>query len=101
MAPALRIVHGLLAVALLGAITHQALSAWAPSDARPASFFGRFRTIPAASFANAIVGLYMIVALLGVLVYLHFKSARFAAPCAPQDIRASSRASRRSCSVSP
>jgi hypothetical protein len=70
---ALLIVHGLVAVALLGAITHQTLAAWAPSDARPESFFGRFRTVPAGSFANAIVALYVIAAMLGALVYLDFK----------------------------
>jgi hypothetical protein len=46
MATALLIVHGLVAVAQLGAITHQALAAWAPSRARSDSFFGRFRGMP-------------------------------------------------------
>ena len=57
-ATVLLIVHGLVAVALLGAITHQTLSAWAPANARPGSFFGRFRTVPPAAFANAVVLLY-------------------------------------------
>ena len=65
--------HGLVAVALLGAITHQALAAWAPARARPGSFFGRFRTVPSASFANAIVVLYTLSALLGAIVYLYFR----------------------------
>ena len=46
MATALLIIHGLVAVALLGAITHQTLAAWAPAQARPGSFFGRFRAVP-------------------------------------------------------
>src|SRR6476661_2111386 len=73
MATALLIVHGLVAVALLGAITHQALATWAPARARPGSFFGRFRTVPSASFANGIVVLYALSALLGAIVYLYFR----------------------------
>jgi hypothetical protein len=73
MATALVIIHGLVAVALLGAITHQALAAWAPAGTRPESFFGRFRTVPSASCANAIVLLYAVTAALGAMVYLYFK----------------------------
>ena len=73
MATALLIIHGLVAVALLGAITHQTLATWAPARARPGSFFGRFRAVPSASFANAIVVLYAVSALLGGIVYLYFR----------------------------
>jgi hypothetical protein len=73
MVTALLIVHGLVAVALLGAITHQTLATWAPAGARPGSFFARFRAVPAAAFANAIVVLYVVTALLGAIVYLYFK----------------------------
>jgi len=73
VATALLILHGLTAVALLGAITHQALAAWAPSRARRRSFFGRFRAVQGAAFANAIAALYAAVALLGAIVYLYFK----------------------------
>lgn len=72
-ATALLIVHGFIAVALLGAITHQTLAAWAPSSSRPHSFFGRLRTVQPAGYANAIVVLYVGVALLGAIVYLYFK----------------------------
>ncbi|RYF30888.1 MAG: hypothetical protein EOO23_04060 [Comamonadaceae bacterium] len=74
METALLIIHGLVAVALLGAITHQTLATWAPSRARPDSFFGRFRAVPSASYANAIVVLYAISALLGGIVYLYFRT---------------------------
>lgn len=67
------IIHGLVAVALLGAITHQTLPVWAPARARPGSFFGRFRAVQASSFTNAIVILYVVAALLGATVYLYFK----------------------------
>ena len=73
MATALLIVHGLVAVALLGAITHQTLATWAAARGRPGSFFGRFRSVPTASFANAIVVLYALSALLGGIVYLYFR----------------------------
>jgi hypothetical protein len=72
-ASVLAIVHGLVAVALLGAITHQTLATWAPTDASPKSFFGRFRAVRSSSFANAIVVLYALTAALGAVVYLDFK----------------------------
>jgi hypothetical protein len=73
MATTLLILHGLIAVALLGAITHQALAVCAPPRAKPFSFFGRFRAVQGAGFTNAIVVLYLISWLLGAVVYLYFK----------------------------
>jgi hypothetical protein len=73
MATALLIIHGLVAVALLGALTHQTLATWAPAHARHGSFFGRFRTVPTAAFANAVVVLYAVSAILGAVVYLYFR----------------------------
>jgi hypothetical protein len=73
IATALLILHGLVAVALLGAITHQTVATWAPARARPGSFIGRLRTVPSASFANAIVLLYALSATLGAILYLYFR----------------------------
>jgi hypothetical protein len=73
MATGLLIVHSLMAVALLGAITHQALSTWAHTNHRPGSFVGRFRTVRSASFAKAVVVLYSLSAILGAIVYLNFR----------------------------
>jgi len=73
MTTALLILHGLLAVALLGATTHQTLAVWAPARSGRSSFFGRFRSVKAAAFANAIVMLYVATALLGAYIYLDFK----------------------------
>src|SRR4029078_3517730 len=73
MATILVILHGLVAVALLGAITHQTLAVWAPSGAPPRSLFGRFRAVLSAAFVNAIIILYLVTALLGAVVYLYFK----------------------------
>jgi hypothetical protein len=73
MATTLLILHGLVAVALLGAMTHQALATCAPPNAKPLSFLGRFRAVPGAGFTNAVVILYLISWLLGAVVYLYFK----------------------------
>jgi hypothetical protein len=66
----LLILHSLLAVALLGAITHQAISAWAPaSRASAGTFIGRVRAVPATSYVNAVIVLYALTALLGAIIY--------------------------------
>jgi len=65
----LLIVHGLLAVALLGAITHQTLSVWAPARKPAGSFVGRFRGVPGAGYTNAIIVLYVLTAILGGIIY--------------------------------
>jgi hypothetical protein len=44
-----------------------------PARGRPDSFFGRFRAVPSASFANAIVILYVVSTLLGGTIYLYFR----------------------------
>ncbi len=72
MATIILIVHGLVAVALLGAITHQTLAACAPARTK-FSFFARFRSVPGAAFANAVVALYLLSWLLGAVIYLYFK----------------------------
>ena len=73
MATTLLILHGLVAVGLLGATTHQMLAVWVPSRTKSPSFFSRFRAVRAAAFANAIVVLYVVAALFGAVVYLYFK----------------------------
>lgn len=69
----LLIVHGLLAVALLGAITHQALSVLAPARKPAVSFVGRVRAVSGASYANAIVVLYLLTAILGGIIYATYR----------------------------
>ena len=73
MATTLLILHGLVAVALLGAITHQAISAWLFSRSPPRTFVDRFCSVRAAAFTNAIVVLYVASTLMGAVVYLFFK----------------------------
>jgi hypothetical protein len=69
----LLIVHGLFAVALLGAITHQAVSTWLPGQRQAGSFTGRFRGVSAAGYAKAIVVLYVCTAILGAIIYPEFR----------------------------
>src|SRR5580765_1727133 len=70
----LLIVHGLLAVALLGAITHQALSVLPLSAATaPRTFFGRFRGVNGQAYATPIVVLFAVTALGGALLYPQYR----------------------------
>ena len=70
MITTLLIIHGLLAVALLGAITHQAVSVWWPARAGAGGFVDRFRAVRSASYTNAIIALYAVTAVIGgVLLY--------------------------------
>ncbi len=69
----LLIVHGLLAVALLGAITHQAMSVLAPARKPAGSFIGRFRAVSGAPYTNAIIVLYVLTAILGGIIYATYR----------------------------
>jgi hypothetical protein len=69
----LLIIHGLLAVALLGAVTHQAASVWLPSPRPADGFVSRFRAVAGGSYANAVVVLYAATFLLGGIVYAEYR----------------------------
>ena len=69
MTVALLILHGLLAVALLGAITHQTIAVWLPARGGAVSFVGRMRSVSAGSYVMAIIVLYLATALLGGIIY--------------------------------
>lgn len=73
MITALLIIHGLLAVALLGAITHQAASVLWPRKNTPGNFVEYFRSVAAARYSNAIVVLYLLTMLLGAVIYPEFR----------------------------
>src|SRR5690242_8838691 len=75
MIVALLILHGLLAVTLLGALTHQALSV-APMATRggPRSFLGRFRSVNSAAYATPIVVLFVLTAIGGSLLYPQYRT---------------------------
>jgi len=68
MMPFWTILHGILAMALIGASTHQGLAIW--RRPRPAGVFvDRFRAVPPARFANAIACLYVVTWTLGAFIY--------------------------------
>jgi hypothetical protein len=69
MITTLLILHGLLAVALLGAITHQALSTAKRRPVAEQSFIDKFRAVGAASYTNAIVVLFIVTCIGGALLY--------------------------------
>jgi predicted transporter len=74
MTVSLLILHSLLAVALLGAITHQTISAWAPTSRGAAgSFVTRMRAVPPTSYVNAVILLYGLTALLGAIIYPSYR----------------------------
>jgi len=71
---ALLILHGLLAVALLGAVTHQAFAATARrGELRTRSFFARFRATDAAAYRNAVVVLFSAVMIVGAILYPRYR----------------------------
>ena len=70
----LLIVHGLLAVVLLGAITHQALSVLpAPAARSRRTFVDRFRGVNGPAYATPIVLLFAVTALGGALLYPQYR----------------------------
>jgi hypothetical protein len=74
MITVLLIVHGLIAVALLGAVTHQALSVARRVPAPAARvFIDRFRGVGAAHYTNAIIVLYVLSTVLGALLYPQYR----------------------------
>jgi len=68
MATFLVIVHGLLAVALLGSITHQAVAVVWPSRSK-VGFANAYRAVSGAAYVNANIILFIAVAILGGVIY--------------------------------
>src|SRR5882672_12246045 len=69
----LLIIHGLLAIALLGAITHQAVALWWPVCASAGSFITRFRAVPSTSYVTAVIILYVVTFILGAWIYTQYR----------------------------
>src|ERR1044071_6537832 len=70
----LALTHGLLAVALLGAITHQAVSVLAPvRQAAGGGFVTRFRAVQGAGYAVAICVLWIVTYLFGAWIYTKYR----------------------------
>jgi hypothetical protein len=81
----LLILHGLRAVALLGAITHQALAvlSTAPATNGRWTFISRFRGVDAMAYATPIVVLFAITTLGGALLYPQYPARR----CGPTQVQ--------------
>lgn len=67
------VLHGLFAIALLGAVTHQAASVWLPVRHPHANFLTRFRMVKAANYTNAVIVLFVITFILGGTVYPFYR----------------------------
>jgi len=80
----LLIVHGLLAVTLLGAMTHPAVVLWLPVRAKAGSFVARFRAVPGTSYVGAIIVLYLLTFVMGAWIYTQY---RFTARLALEQLR--------------
>ena len=80
----LLIIHGLFALALLGAITHQSVALWWPARDRAGSFVARFRAVRSTSYVTAIILLYVIAFILGAWLYTQY---RFTARVALEQLR--------------
>ena len=70
----LLIVHGLLAVVLLGAVTHQALAmASRPAAGGKKSYFNRFASVNAPAYVNPIIFFFVLTAIGGGLIYPQYR----------------------------
>ena len=70
----LLIIHGLLAVALLGSMTHQTAAAVWPATSK-ASFVSAFRGVAGARYTVANIILYVVTGMLGAVVYTVYRIA--------------------------
>jgi hypothetical protein len=69
------IIHALLAVALLGALTHQAMSVLAPvrQGAGAGNFVTRFRAVQGAGYATAVCVLWIVTFIFGAWIYAKYR----------------------------
>ena len=74
MITTLLILHGLIAVALLGGFTHQALAACWPAK-RADGFASAFRAVNGARYTTANIVLYVSTGVLGAIIYPAYRLA--------------------------
>src|SRR5262245_20711253 len=71
------IIHGLLAVALLGALTHQAMAVAMPvrqvAGAGGPGFVTRFRTVTGPAYATAVCVLWVLTFIAGAYIYTKYR----------------------------
>jgi hypothetical protein len=70
------ILHALLAVALLGALTHQAVSVLLPvrQAAGGAGFVTRFRAVHGPGYATAVCVLWVLTFIMGAWIYIKYRT---------------------------
>ena len=73
MTVALLILHGLIAVTLLGAITHQMVSITRSGTARGAGFINRYTSVRQTTFTRAVVLLFASSVVLGGVIYPDYR----------------------------
>ena len=73
MIQVLLILHGLVAAALLGAITHQAFSVAGRPKSPRGTVVDRFRSVHSPAFTNTVVILFAVTSLLGGLLYPRYR----------------------------
>lgn len=69
----LLIIHGLIAVALLGAITHQLVSALRNRPARTTGFVDRYTGVAQRVFTVSVLWLYPLSVLMGGIIYPDYR----------------------------
>lgn len=65
----LLLLHGLLAIALIGAISHQGVASVRALSSAPGGFFGRYSAVSPGVFVNAVIVTYVLTFILGSLIY--------------------------------
>jgi hypothetical protein len=65
----LLIIHGVLAVFLLGAVTHQAVGVAWPSTRRSSGFVGAVRSVNGMNYTNVVIILFVVTFVLGTIIY--------------------------------
>lgn len=65
----LLIIHGILAVFLVGAITHQAVGVAWPATKRGSGFFKAVRGVNGMSYTNAVIVLFLVTFAIGTIIY--------------------------------
>jgi len=70
------LVHLILSVGLLGALTHQAVSVTMPvrKVAGPGGFVTRFRAVPAAGYATAVCVMWVLTFIVGSYIYIKYRT---------------------------
>jgi hypothetical protein len=73
MSSFLVLVHALVSIALVGAITHQAISLWRVPAVASRSLLLRLRGVPGQGYTNAVIGLYLTNFALGIVLYPFYR----------------------------